>query len=59
MVLVVELDAVLEALLVQGLQDHVAGPVGGEAGSPDRPLAVVAGVAAEPALVDLAVGASG
>ena len=56
MVLVVELDAVLDALLVERLQDHVAGPVGGEAGPLDRPLAEVAGVAAEPALVDLAVG---
>ncbi len=55
-VLVVELDAVLDGLLVEGLQDHVAGPVGGEAGPADRPLAEVAGVAAEPALVDLAVG---
>ncbi len=55
-VLVVELDAVLDGLLVQGLQDHVPGPVGREARPPDRPLPVVAGVAAEPALVDLAVG---
>ena len=55
-VLVEELDAVLDALLVERLQDHVAGPVGGEARAADRRLAVVAGVAAEPALVDLAVG---
>ena len=55
-VLVEELDAVLDALLVERLQDHVAGPVGGEARPPDRALAVVPGVAAEAALVDLAVG---
>ena len=54
-VLVEELDAVLDALLVQRLQDHVAGAVGREAGPPDGPLAEVARVAAEAALVDLAV----
>jgi hypothetical protein len=46
---------VLDALLVEGLQDHVAGSVGRETGAPDGRLAVVAGVAAELALVDLAV----
>jgi hypothetical protein len=46
---------VLDALLVERLQDHVAGSVGREAGPPDGRLAVVAGVAAEPPLVDLAV----
>ena len=56
MVLVEELDAVLDGLLVQRLQDHVAGPVGREARPADGPLAEVPGVAAEPALVDLAVG---
>ena len=56
LVLVEELDAVLDALLVERLQDHVAGPVGREAGAADGRLAEVAGVAAEPALVDLAVG---
>ena len=55
MVLVVERHAVLEALLVQRLEDHVAGAVGREARPLDRPLAVVPGVAAEPPLVDLAV----
>ena len=55
-VLVVELDAVLDALLVERLQDHVAGPVGGEARAAHRRLAEVAGMAAEAALVDLAVG---
>ncbi len=54
--LVEELDPVLDALLVERLQDHVARPVGREAGPPDWRLAVVAGVAAEAALVDLAVG---
>ena len=55
-VLVVELDAVLDGLLVQGLQDHVPGPVGREARPADGPLAEVPGMAAEPALVDLALG---
>ncbi len=55
-VLVEELDARLDALLVERLQDHVAGPVGGEARAADRTLAEVPGVAAEAALVDLALG---
>ena len=50
--LVEELDVVLDAVLVERLQDHVAGAVGGVAGPANRRLAVVAGVAAEPALVD-------
>ena len=58
-VLVVEPARRLDALLVQRLQDHVAGPVGGEAGAPHGGLAVVAGMATEPALVDLARRASG
>ena len=54
-VLVEELDAVLDALLVERLQDHVAGSVGRVARAPDGGLAEVARVAAEAALVDLAV----
>ncbi len=54
--LVVELDALLDAVLVERLQDHVAGAVGGVAGAADRGLAVVAGVAAEAALVDAPLG---
>ncbi len=54
--LVEELDVVLDAVLVQRLQDHVAGAVGGVAGSAYRGLAVVAGVPAEAALVDAALG---
>ena len=50
--LVVEVDVVLHALLVERLQDHVAGAVGRKAGSAHRGLAVVAGVPTEPALVD-------
>ncbi len=46
---------VLDRLLVHRLQDHVAGAVGGIAGAAHRPLAEVARVAAEAALVDLAV----
>ena len=54
-VLVEEVDAVLDAVLEQRLQDHVAGAVGRVAGAAHRRLAVVAGVAAEAALVDLAL----
>ena len=54
--LVEEPDVALDALLVQRLQDHVAGAVGREARAPDRRLAVVARVPAEPPLVDLALG---
>src|SRR5699024_10149037 len=50
--LVVELHTVLDALLVQGLEDHVTGAVGRIAGAADGGLAVVASVAAEAALVD-------
>ena len=52
--LVEERHAPRLALLVERLQDHVAGAVGGVAGPPHGRLAVVAGVAAEPALVDAA-----
>ncbi len=55
-VLVVELDAELHAVLEERLEDHVAGAVGRVAGAADRRLAVVAGVAAESPLVDLALG---
>ena len=54
--LVEELDLVLDALLVERLQDHVAGAVGGEARAADGGLAVVARVPAEAALVDPALG---
>ena len=54
--LVEELDVVLDAVLVQRLQDHVAGAVGGVTGAAHRGLAVVAGVPAEAALVDAALG---
>ena len=54
--LVEELHALLDAVLVQRLEDHVAGAVGRVAGTADRGLAVVAGVAAEAALVDLTLG---
>ena len=45
-----------DALLVEGLQDVVPRPVGGVARPAHGPLAVVAGVAAEPALVDQSLG---
>ncbi len=51
-----EVDVVLDALLVERLQDHVAGAVGGVARAHYRTLAVVARVPAEAALGDLAVG---
>ena len=54
--LVEELDVVLDAVLVQRLQNHVAGAVGGVTGPAHRGLAVVAGVPAEAALVDPALG---
>ena len=54
--LVEEVDAELDAVLEQRLQDHVTGAVGGVARAAHRRLAVVGGVAAEPALVDLALG---
>ncbi len=54
--LVEELHVVLDAVLVERLQDHVTGAVGGVAGAAHRGLAVVAGVPAEAALVDAALG---
>lgn len=54
--LVEELDVLLDAVLVERLQDHVAGAVRGVAGAAHGGLAVVAGVAAEPALVDATLG---
>jgi len=53
--LVEERDVGLDALLVEGLQDHVAGAVCGVARAAHRGLAMVAGVPAELALVDQAV----
>jgi hypothetical protein len=51
-----EVDVAGHALLVQGLQDHVARAVGRVTGPPHRGFPVVAGVATEAALVDAAVG---
>jgi len=48
-------DLVLDALLVERLEDHVAGPVAGIARTADRRLAEVPRVAAEAPLVDPAV----
>ena len=50
--LVVELDVAGHALLVERLQDHVTGTVGGEARAAYSGLAVVAGMAAEAPLID-------
>ena len=49
----------LDALLVEGLQDHVAGAVGGVAGPAHRLLGDVVGVPAEGALGDLALPGCG
>ena len=55
-VLVEELDVVLDTVLVERLQDHVTGAVGGVAGPANRGLAVIAGVPAEAALVNPSLG---
>ena len=54
--LVEEGDVPLHALLEERLQDHVAGAVRRVAGPAHGGLAVVAGVATEAALIDLALG---
>ena len=54
-VFVVELDARLDALLIERLQNHVASSVCGVAAATDRALTVVARMPTEAALVDLAV----
>ena len=54
--LVVELHALLDAVLVERLEDHVTGAVGGVAGAAYGGLAVVACVPAEASLVDPALG---
>src|SRR5918996_3019254 len=54
--LVVELDALLGALLEQRLQDHVAGAIGRVTRSFYGRLTVIASVSAEPPLVDLPIG---
>jgi hypothetical protein len=53
--LVEEANVPLDALLVQRLQDHVPGAVRRVARALDRRLAVVAGVSAEPSLIDAPV----
>ena len=56
LVFVEELHVLLDALLIQRLQDHVAGAIGRLARSHHRPFAEVARVAAKAPLLDLAVG---
>ena len=53
--LVVKLDPLPDGLLVEGLEDHVTGAVGGVAGPPDGLLPEVLRVPAEAPLGDLAV----
>lgn len=54
--LVEEVDAQLDAVLEQRLQDHVTRAVGGVARASHGGLAVVGGVPAEAALIDLPLG---
>ena len=54
-VLIEEAHVAGDALLVEGLQDHVAGAVGGMTGAAHRFFAEVAGMAAERTLGDLAL----
>ena len=56
LILIEEHDVVLDALLIHGLQDHVARAVGGVTGPAHRLLGRVVGVAAERALRDPAIG---
>jgi len=55
-IFVVEPDARLDALLIERLKDHVAGAIGRIAAASHWPLAEVAGVTAETALIDLSIG---
>ena len=55
MVLVIELDARLDALLIERLQDHVPGAVGGVATASHWTFTVVARVATEATLINLSV----
>ena len=50
-----EIRIMLQALLIQGMQDRMAGPVSSSTGTLHRLLAVVAHMAAERPLIDLAV----
>src|SRR5579884_2398557 len=54
-VFIEETHLVFDGLLIHGLQQHMAGAVGGVAGAADGAFAVVAGMAAEAALVDAPV----
>ena len=54
-IFVIELDARLDALLIERLQNHVAGAICGVAAAAHRPFAVVARMPTEAALVNLAV----
>src|SRR6218665_3041657 len=55
-VLVEEVNAELDAVLEQGLQDHVSSAVCRVTGATDRSLAVVTGVSTETSLVDFSLG---
>ncbi len=51
-----ETHLIFDGLLEHGLENHMAGAVGGIAGAPDGAFAIVARVPAEAALVDAAIG---
>ena len=56
MIFVEEIDFVFDTLLVERLQNHVAGAVGGVAGPHDRFARIFIGMAAKTALGDFAIG---
>ena len=56
--LVEEVDAELDAVLIERLQNHVTGAVGGVTRATDRGFSVVTGVSTKATLVDLAIGGS-
>ena len=55
LVLVIKRDPVLDALLIQSLQDHVSGAVGRITGPAHGRLTEITGVSPEPALIDATV----
>ena len=56
LVFVEEGDVIFDALLIEGLQDHMAGSISCIAGTAHWPFAEIAGVSAEAPLIDAAVG---
>ena len=50
--LVEEADLIFDGILIHGLQDHMAGTVGGVAGAAYRTFAIVTRMSSETSLVD-------